>query len=322
MNVDLSKEAAIAYHDENSISHSSYRQISMNQTTNLTGMPFMVNSLNLVANTTEPCSHTYKSRCKSHHNRSLGPNDDTMSQVSQSRSRRAQYHRLLTAGKVDEAERQISIEIQSNNQDAILLYTRAKIAEKQKNYELAIEYFGQVLQLDPDFFSAAYGKAGCENIIGRVDDAIETYALAFEKDNDIPVVAQSQNSRLTSKRSSPCNMRLSRKPSKLFGTCGSQSPFRIRSIEPQANASTTMHENLTRGLEEQIRRQRSNHQARTQLLANNNGGNTGWIKSNIMEEDSEHSEKSPQDQHAQTIKIISKNTSEPASNEKASESQV
>jgi len=77
----------------------------------------------------------------------------------------------------------------SNNQDAILLYTRAKIAEKQKHYELAIEYYGQVLELDPDFFSAAYGKAGCENIIGRVDDAIETYELAFAKDNDIPVVA-------------------------------------------------------------------------------------------------------------------------------------
>lgn len=56
MNVDLSKEAAIAYHDEqNSISHSSYRQISMNQTTNLTGMPLMVNSLNLVANATDVC---------------------------------------------------------------------------------------------------------------------------------------------------------------------------------------------------------------------------------------------------------------------------
>jgi len=38
-----------------------------------------------------------------------------------------------------------------------------------------------------------------------------------------------------------------------------------------------------------------------------------------MEEDSEHSEKSPQDQHAQIIKIQNKNTSEPASNEKASE---
>lgn len=103
------------------------------------------------------------------------------------------------------------------------LYTRAKLAEKQKNYEQAIEDFGKVLELDPSFFNAAYGKASCENIIGRYDDAIATYNLAFAKDVDIPVT-QTYNSRLSSKRSSP--HRMSRKPSKLFG--GSQSPFRLR----------------------------------------------------------------------------------------------
>ena len=45
-----------------------------------------------------------------------------------------------------------------------------------------------MLQLDPDFFNAAYAKASCENIIGRYDDAIETYKLAFEKDVDAPVL--------------------------------------------------------------------------------------------------------------------------------------
>ena len=97
---------------------------------------------------------------------------------------------MLTAGKMDELEKQIRLEIQSNNQDAILLYTKAKLAEKQKNYEQAIEDFGKVLELDPNFFNAAYGKATCENIIGRYDDAIETYNLAFAKDIDVPVVPQ------------------------------------------------------------------------------------------------------------------------------------
>lgn len=137
---------------------------------------------------------------------------------------------MLTAGQVDELQKQITIEIQSNNQDAISLYTRAKLAEKQKNYAQAIEDFGKVLELDPDFFNAAYAKASCENILGRIDDAIETYNLAFKKDVDVPVVTQSKNSRLSSKRNSPSNLRLSRKGSKLFG--GSQSPFRIRSIDP------------------------------------------------------------------------------------------
>ena len=94
----------------------------------------------------------------------------------------------------------------------------------------AIEDFGKVLELDPDFFNAAYAKASCENILGRIDDAIETYNLAFKKDVDVLVVTQSKNSRLSSKRNSPSNLRLSRQGSKLFG--GNQSPFRIRSIDP------------------------------------------------------------------------------------------
>ena len=74
-----------------------------------------------------------------------------------------------------------------------------------------------MLELDPSFFNAAYAKASCENIIGRYDDAIATYNLAFTKDENAPVVTKSHNSRLSSKRSSPANIRLSRKTSKLFG---------------------------------------------------------------------------------------------------------
>jgi len=195
------------------------------------GIPHATKVINGVTSASEPYSLSQR-ECRSIHNQSVGPNDDSTSQLSSCRQRRAQYHRLLTAGKVQEVERQISIEIQSNNQDAISLYTRAKLAEKQKNYEQAIEDFGKALVLDPNFFNAAYGKAGCENIIGRYDDAIETYNIAFAKDNDIPVISQVSQSRLTSKRGSPCNGRLTSKSSKLFGTNSHQSPFRLHSIEP------------------------------------------------------------------------------------------
>jgi hypothetical protein len=95
-----------------------------------------------------------------------------------------------------------------------------------------------VLELDPDFFNAAYAKASCENILGRIDDAIETYNLAFTKDVDAPVFTYSKNSRLSSKRTSPSNMRLSRQASKLFG--GNNSPFRLRSIDAgQAGPNAT-----------------------------------------------------------------------------------
>ena len=107
----------------------------------------MVNVLNVVPAATEPCNSNYKNKggSRSQQNWSVGPHDDSISHVSSSRQRRAQYHRLLSLGKVDEVERQISIEIQSNNQDAISLYTRAKLAEREKNYVQAIEDFGKVL---------------------------------------------------------------------------------------------------------------------------------------------------------------------------------
>ena len=89
------------------------------------------------------------------------------------------------------------------------IYTRAKLAEKQKNYEQAIEDFKKVLEIDPSFFNAAYSKAACESIVGRYDEAIATYNEALAKDVDVPAVTQTYNSRLSSKRSSP--NRISRK---------------------------------------------------------------------------------------------------------------
>lgn len=72
------------------------------------------------------------------------------------------------------------------NQDAVLIYTRACLAQKQKDYEQAIADFARVLELDPSFYNAAYGKASCESIVGRYEAAIETYNLAFAKDTDSP----------------------------------------------------------------------------------------------------------------------------------------
>lgn len=91
------------------------------------------------------------------------------------------------------------------NHDAVLIYTRACLAQKQKNYEQAIADFARVLELDPSFYNAAYAKASCESIIGRYEDAIETYNLAFAKDNDSPAQAHLALSscRSSSRRGSP-----------------------------------------------------------------------------------------------------------------------
>jgi len=56
--------------------------------------------------------------------------------------------------------------------------------EKQGVYEEAIVDFKKVIDLDPTFINAVYGKANCENLLGKFDDAIETYNMAFTKDND------------------------------------------------------------------------------------------------------------------------------------------
>ena len=109
------REVTAAYRDDWDTSQSSVNNY-MSRTTNPNrASNNLVNLLNVVSADTEPATSTYKAGCRSHHNYSVGPNDDTTSQISSCRQRRAQYHRLLTAGKIDELERQISIEIQSNN---------------------------------------------------------------------------------------------------------------------------------------------------------------------------------------------------------------
>ena len=107
----------------------------------------------------------------------------------------------MTAGKHAEVQRLVTEEINTDNEDAVTLYMRAKLAEKEKKYEQAIEDYGKVLILDPSFFNAAYSKASCENIIGRYDDAIATYNLAFTKDENMPM--QTFGSRLSSANQSP-----------------------------------------------------------------------------------------------------------------------
>jgi len=53
--------------------------------------------------------------------------------------------------------------------------------------------------MDQNFVNAAYGKAACENLVGRYEDAINTYELAFkndasEADRDRPILTQSSPS--------------------------------------------------------------------------------------------------------------------------------
>ena len=93
----------------------------------------------------------------------------------------------MTAGKHAEVQRRVAEEINTDNEDGVTLYMKARLAEKEKDYEQAIEYYGKVLELGPAFFNAAYSKASCENIIGRYDDAIATYNLAFTKDENMPM---------------------------------------------------------------------------------------------------------------------------------------
>ena len=92
-----------------------------------------------------------------------------------------------------------------------------------------------MLELDPNFFNAAYAKAACENIIGRYDDAINTYNLAFTKDIDAPIITNTINSRFSSKRNSPANIRLSRQASKI--AIGGATPSVSVQNPPPANST-------------------------------------------------------------------------------------
>ena len=63
------------------------------------------------------------------------------------------------------------------------MYARAKLAEKDKDYEKAIEEYEKLLKLDPRFVNAAYSKATCENLVGRFSDAISSYNHAFANED-------------------------------------------------------------------------------------------------------------------------------------------
>ena len=64
------------------------------------------------------------------------------------------------------------------------MYARAKLAEKEKDFEKAIEEYEKLLKLDPRFINAAYSKATCENIVGRFSDAINSYNQAFANEDE------------------------------------------------------------------------------------------------------------------------------------------
>ena len=51
-----------------------------------------------------------------------------------------------------------------------------------KDYSKAIEDYEVALKLDSSLHNAAYSKALCENILGRYEDAIETYNLVLAQD--------------------------------------------------------------------------------------------------------------------------------------------
>ena len=127
-----------------------------------------------------------------------------------------------------------------DNQDAVVIYARAKLAEKQKNYEQAIIDFAKVLELDPSFYNAAYAKASCESIIGRYEDAIITYNLAFAKDSEAPVLSRDDHSSCgsTSRRGSP-ETYFSRIYSKRKVNEAPESAFRLKPmqllIDPEAD---------------------------------------------------------------------------------------
>ena len=71
-----------------------------------------------------------------------------------------------------ELQRRISEDLGNNREDPFAIYMQAKLLEKMKMYSAAIESYDRALQLDSKFVSAAYAKAACESMLGRVDDAI------------------------------------------------------------------------------------------------------------------------------------------------------
>ena len=73
-------------------------------------------------------------------------------------------------------------DLENEENDCVTMFMRAKLLEKAKNFEAAIAEYNKVLQNDPTLVNAAYSKAACENLLGRFDDAIQTYETAFKRD--------------------------------------------------------------------------------------------------------------------------------------------
>ena len=81
----------------------------------------------------------------------------------------------------------MSLEEKNQSQDAATMYARAKLAEKEKDYETAIDEYEKLLKLDPRFVNAAYSKATCENLVGRFSDAIDSYNRAFANEDELTI---------------------------------------------------------------------------------------------------------------------------------------
>ena len=67
-------------------------------------------------------------------------------------------------------------------EDSFAFYMQAKILERMKLYSQAIDSYDKVLRLDKNFVNAAYSKAACESLIGRLDQSIESYRKALATD--------------------------------------------------------------------------------------------------------------------------------------------
>lgn len=62
-------------------------------------------------------------------------------------------------------------------------YHIGSIHQSNEEYEQAISYFSQSLDVDPKYFKSAYQRASCYNKIGKDDLAIEDYNKAILLDS-------------------------------------------------------------------------------------------------------------------------------------------
>lgn len=60
-------------------------------------------------------------------------------------------------------------DLNDEEEDAVTIFMRAKLLERERKFEQAIDEFAKVIEMDPNFINAAYSKAACENLIGRFE---------------------------------------------------------------------------------------------------------------------------------------------------------